>query len=207
MHIIVWVLGAVSGFILWNKIKWLAILVIILAISYSVNPLEQKRFKEKGSYDNITATRLGVTFALVIGIFIFSLFKININKNISDNNTNNDNSYSFEYTDSYNTQKIQDNSYIQNNINNAPKTVKKECPEDYLLEEEQNKELDKYISDYMIKFPNATIVDFLNSRYSYLVDNNCSQTLEYIKNQANGEDPRTYYIRKNAEDFNGIKQQ
>ncbi len=205
MHIIVWVLGAISGFILWNKIKWLAILVIILAISYSVNPLEQKRFKEKGSYDNITATRLGITFALVIGIFVFSLFKIGSHSNkiiSSSNNINN----SINYNNGYSYQKIPINTntnYTNNNIvSDISKLQKIKCPEDYSSDEERNNELKEYLSNYIREYPNNTVSDIFDSRYSFLVENNCSKTLEYIKNQANGEDPRTSYIKKNVTDLN-----
>lgn len=74
MQIIIYILGAISGYLLWGKVTWLSIVVIVLTLSYSVHPGEQKHFNENGSYDKTTATRLGLTFALVFIIFIYALF-------------------------------------------------------------------------------------------------------------------------------------
>ena len=75
MYIIVWILGAISAYLLWGKVTWLAIGVILLTLSYSVHPEEQHEQNETGEFSTITATRLMWTFVLVVVIFIYSLFK------------------------------------------------------------------------------------------------------------------------------------
>lgn len=75
MQILLWVLGAVSAYRLWEDTMWLSIIAIVLVLSYQVWPEEQREHNTKGMYNNITATRLAWTFALVAIIFIYSLFK------------------------------------------------------------------------------------------------------------------------------------
>lgn len=97
-----------SGYLLWGKVTWLSIVVIILTLSYSVHLGEQQEFNINGSYDKTTATRLGLTFALVAIIFTYSLFiKINSKNNLSvqkpsvsqnSNYTNNDIPQKYDFT-------------------------------------------------------------------------------------------------------------
>lgn len=75
MKISVWVLGGISAYRLWGNATWLSVFAIILALSYSVHKNEQREHDATGMYSNLTATRLGWTFLLMIIIFIYSLFK------------------------------------------------------------------------------------------------------------------------------------
>lgn len=75
------------------------------------------------------------------------------------------------------------------------------CPKNY-QSDPQNDALRIFITDYMKKFPEATISDMLTYRYSLLVKNNCKEALDYIKNQANGDDPLNHYIKKTLQDMN-----
>lgn len=70
-----WILGAVATYRLWEDMKWLSVVVIILVLSYQVHPKEQEDQNKKGIFDDTTATRLAWTFALVAIIFIYSLAK------------------------------------------------------------------------------------------------------------------------------------
>ena len=72
-QVIVWILGGIAAFRLWEDVTWLAVLVILLAISYGVHPGENRQHNSTGEYSNRTATRLFLTFIAVLGIFIFSL--------------------------------------------------------------------------------------------------------------------------------------
>lgn len=77
------------------------------------------------------------------------------------------------------------------------------CPENYKSDQAKNDDTRKLIVEYTHNFPNATTVDFLSYRYSLLVKNNCIKTLNYIKDQANGGDPLTSYIKNT---INAMKQ-
>jgi len=73
MQIIIWILGGVAAYRLWGQATWLSILVIVLAISYSVHPDEQREHNATGMYSRSTATRLLWTFVAVVIIFLYSL--------------------------------------------------------------------------------------------------------------------------------------
>lgn len=75
MKILVWILGGIAAYRLWGNVTWLSVFAIILVLSYSVYKDEQREHNATGVYSNITATRLGWTFILVIIIFMYSLFK------------------------------------------------------------------------------------------------------------------------------------
>lgn len=73
MQIILWILGAVATYRLWESTLWLSIVTIILVLSYSVWPDEKKEHATTGMYSNVTASRLMWIFILVLIIFIYSL--------------------------------------------------------------------------------------------------------------------------------------
>lgn len=73
MLAIVWIMGAVGAYRLWEDALWLSVIVVVLAISYSVHPEENKEFDNSGEYSNATATRLAFTFLIVAGILVYSL--------------------------------------------------------------------------------------------------------------------------------------
>lgn len=75
IHIIGWILGAITAYRLWGDVTWLSIAVILLVLTYEVWPEEQREYETKGSYDNVTGTRLMLTFVLILIIFIYSLFR------------------------------------------------------------------------------------------------------------------------------------
>lgn len=68
-------MGAVAAYRLWGDATWLSVIVILLALSYSVHPNEKQEYNTAGMYSKITGTRLMWTFILVAIIFIYSLFK------------------------------------------------------------------------------------------------------------------------------------
>jgi len=73
MQIIVWTMGAVAAYRLWEEMAWLSVVVVLLAISYAVHPEENKEHGTRGEYSNATATRLAFTFLIVAGILLYSL--------------------------------------------------------------------------------------------------------------------------------------
>lgn len=75
MQIILWIMGAVAAYRLWEHTTWLSIISILLVLSYGVHNNEQQEHNETGMYSNTTATRLMWTFIPVVIIFIYSLFK------------------------------------------------------------------------------------------------------------------------------------
>ncbi|HBG68860.1 hypothetical protein A2W67_02625 [Candidatus Nomurabacteria bacterium RIFCSPLOWO2_02_40_28] len=74
MWILIWILGAIATYRLWEDVRWLAIFAIILVLSYQVHPDEQQEQNKTGMFPTITANRLMWTFILVVIIFIYSLF-------------------------------------------------------------------------------------------------------------------------------------
>lgn len=70
---IVWILGGVSAYRLWENTTWLAIVAILLVLSYGVHGDENREHEQKGMYSKATGTRLLWTFALVVIIFVYSL--------------------------------------------------------------------------------------------------------------------------------------
>ena len=76
------------------------------------------------------------------------------------------------------------------------------CPESYKSDQTKNDDTRKLIVEYTNKFPNATTADFLSYRYALLVKNNCLKTLNYIKDQANGGDPLTSYVKNTIKTMN-----
>ena len=74
MQVIVWVMGGIAAYRLWEEMAWLSILVVVIAISYSVHPEENKEHEARGEYSNATATRLAFTFLIVAGILLYSFF-------------------------------------------------------------------------------------------------------------------------------------
>ena len=74
MQIIIWVLGSVAAYRLWENSTWLSMIVIVLVLSYGVAPDEQQEQDAIGLFSTDTATRLLWTFVLVVVIFIYSLF-------------------------------------------------------------------------------------------------------------------------------------
>lgn len=79
------------------------------------------------------------------------------------------------------------------------------CPENYESDQMQENLIELLVY-YTKKFPEATVGDYLTYRYSLLVKNNCQKTLDYIKNQAKGEDPLSSYIKKTLQDMQDISQ-
>jgi len=75
LSIILWILGAVAAYRLWGDAIWLSVVVILLALSYSVYPDEQREHETAGLYSRATGNRLMWTFILVVVIFVYSLFK------------------------------------------------------------------------------------------------------------------------------------
>lgn len=74
MQYIVWVLGAVAAYRLWENYAWLSIVVVVLALSYAVHPAENAEHAATGMYSKPTGTRLMLTFVGVAGLLVFSLF-------------------------------------------------------------------------------------------------------------------------------------
>jgi hypothetical protein len=75
MYIILWILGVVATYRLWEDTRWLSIITILLVLSYQAWPEEQQEHNTNGEYSNTTATRFAWTFVLVVGIFLYSLLK------------------------------------------------------------------------------------------------------------------------------------
>lgn len=75
MHwmVIAWILAGIAAFRLWESVAWLSVLVIVLAVSYGVHSNENAHHKAHGEYSDATATRLGLTFLGILGIFLYSL--------------------------------------------------------------------------------------------------------------------------------------
>jgi hypothetical protein len=74
MQIIIWILGAVAAYRLWEHITWLSIVVILLALSYGTHHDEKQNHDATGLYSKTTGTRLMWTFIFVVIIFVYSLF-------------------------------------------------------------------------------------------------------------------------------------
>jgi hypothetical protein len=74
MQYIAWIVGAVAAFRLWQNVKWLSIVAIVLALSYAVNRDESAEYEHKGEHSDSTATRLAITATLLVGILIYSFF-------------------------------------------------------------------------------------------------------------------------------------
>lgn len=70
---ITYTLGAVAAYRMWDDMVWLSILVALIAVSYGVHGEEATQHKSTGEYSTGTATRLLLTFIIVLGIFIYSL--------------------------------------------------------------------------------------------------------------------------------------
>jgi hypothetical protein len=75
------------------------------------------------------------------------------------------------------------------------------CPENYTDSETMNADSVKFLADYGNKNPQATVSDYLTYRYSLLVKYDCQKTLDFIKNEANGQDPLTSYVEKALNDL------
>lgn len=75
MYILIWIFGIIATYRLWEDMRWLSIIAIILVLSYQVHPKEQEEQNKTGVFDDTTATRLAWTFALVAIIFVYSLAK------------------------------------------------------------------------------------------------------------------------------------
>jgi len=72
MQFVVWALGAIAAYRLWENQTWLAIVVAILALSYGVQPGENEEHEAKGMYSRGTGTRLMLTALGVAAIFVYS---------------------------------------------------------------------------------------------------------------------------------------
>jgi hypothetical protein len=72
MQAIVWIMGAIAAYRLWESAAWLSVLVAVVAISYAVHPQENREHEARGEYSNATATRLAFTFLIVAGILVYS---------------------------------------------------------------------------------------------------------------------------------------
>ena len=85
--------------------------------------------------------------------------------------------------------------------NNTTADIDFMCPEAYPSGEDMNNGTKKFTEEYIKKFPGATLTDLLKYRYQMLVKENCQKTLDYIKAQANGEDPITSYVEKTLQEY------
>jgi len=57
------------------------------------------------------------------------------------------------------------------------------CPEDYATDEERRQALEEFMREFLVNSPDdATIEDLGNARMQFLEDNNCQETLDYIRN-------------------------
>lgn len=74
MQYIAWIIGAVAAFRLWDNVRWLSIVAIVLALSYAVHGDENEEYRQKGEYSDSTASRLAITATLLVGILIYSFF-------------------------------------------------------------------------------------------------------------------------------------
>lgn len=74
MQFIIWIIGAVSAFRLWEDIRWLAVVAIVLTLSYGTHGNEKEEYERNGEYSDSTATRLMITTVLLVGILIYSFF-------------------------------------------------------------------------------------------------------------------------------------
>jgi uncharacterized membrane protein YjfL (UPF0719 family) len=74
MQYIVWIMGAVAAFRLWDNVRWLSIVAVVLAVSYGVHRHETAEYEHKGEHSDSTATRLAITATLLVGILIYSFF-------------------------------------------------------------------------------------------------------------------------------------
>jgi len=72
MQYIVWGMGAVAAYNLWDKITWLSVLVVITALSYSAHDDEKAHYQANGEFQTATATRFMLTFLVVLGVSIYS---------------------------------------------------------------------------------------------------------------------------------------
>ena len=71
MQYLVWAMGGLAAYLLWGQVTWLAVVVIIAALSYSVHGDEQREYELKGEYSTGTATRLFLTFMFVAGVLLY----------------------------------------------------------------------------------------------------------------------------------------
>ena len=74
MQIIVWVLGAIAAYRLWDQHMWLSIIVILSALSFELSPSEKREQTATGSNPDGAAHRFFWATFIVIGIFAYSLF-------------------------------------------------------------------------------------------------------------------------------------
>ncbi len=73
MQIIVWILGIVSAYRLWENKPWLSVVVILLVLSYQAHQDEQHHQNMTGEFPQATATRFMLSTIGVVAIFVYSL--------------------------------------------------------------------------------------------------------------------------------------
>jgi hypothetical protein len=73
MQIILWILGGIAAYRLWEDVTWLSVFVIILTLSYGVHGEENQEHAKKGEYSDSTGRRLMLSFVIVVIIFLYSL--------------------------------------------------------------------------------------------------------------------------------------
>ncbi len=74
-------------------------------------------------------------------------------------------------------------TYCQNRAVSTAKTQGGQnikCPEQYATEQERNDAYTQYSESMVAAHPNWTASDFAQARADFLVQNNCTQTLQYI---------------------------
>jgi hypothetical protein len=74
MQIVVWILGAIAAYRLWDHYMWLSIIVILAALSFELGPAEKREQSATGLNPDAAAHRFFWSTLIVIGIFIYSLF-------------------------------------------------------------------------------------------------------------------------------------
>lgn len=72
MQFVVWVMGAVAAYNLWEEVTWLSIVIALTAFSYGAHGDERAYYQAHGEFPTSTATRFFLTFTAVLGVLIYS---------------------------------------------------------------------------------------------------------------------------------------
>ena len=71
---VIWAMGAFAAYRLWGEVTWLAVIVVIIALSYEAHEDEQAYYQTHGEFPSSTAHRFMMTFITVLGVLIYSMF-------------------------------------------------------------------------------------------------------------------------------------
>lgn len=153
--------------------------------------------KEETSFKRITTPQIIIITIFIIGTFVFLILSKTSNIKSQELVTN----VPVQSVESANVTETSAQPVIDSNLKDPVLDSNFICPQNYESDQSENDALKKFIKDYIKNFPETTISDMFAYRYSLLVKNNCKEALEYIKIQAKGEDPSTYYVEDMLKDI------